>query len=146
MKNDEKIKKLEPKKFKRLIGVKPETFEKMVEEYEKHHNEKKLKGGRPNKLSVSSQVLVMLEYYREYRSMSNIGLAYKISEATTSRIIREVESTLIKSEKFSLPSKRALYNENIDLNYILIDVTECPVERPKKSKERITAERKSNIR
>ena len=52
MKNYENIKKLEPKIFKRLIGVKPETFEEMVEEYKKHHDKKKSKGGRPNKLSI----------------------------------------------------------------------------------------------
>jgi len=35
--------------------------------------------------------------------------------------------------------------DEIDLEYILIDATECPVERPKKSKESATVGRKNNI-
>ena len=53
---------------------------------------------------------------------------------------------LLQSGKFSLPSKKALYeNDGIDLQYILINATECQVERPKKSKEDATVERKKNI-
>ncbi len=50
-----------------------------------------------------------------------------LSEPTISRVIKEIESVLLSSGKFSLPSKKALYENNgIDLQYILIDATECP--------------------
>lgn len=147
MKNYEKLQQLKPEIFKRLTGVKLDTFKAMLEECELHHEKKKAKGGKPNKLSVSTQILLMLEYYREYRSMAHMAFDYEVSEATVSRVIKEIESVLLSSGKFSLPSKKALYEcGSIELEYILIDATECPVERPKKSKENATAERKNNIR
>lgn len=146
MKNYEKLKELKPELFKRLTGVKPDTFKAMLRECEEYHETKKSKGGKPNKLSVSSQILLMLEYYREYRSMAHMAFDYEVSESTVSRTIKEIESVLLQSGKFSLPSKKALYeNDGIDLQYILIDATECPIERPKKSKEDAIAGRKSNI-
>ena len=146
MKNYEKLKELKPEIFKRLTGVKPDTFKAMLEVCQEHHKKKKSKGGKPNKLSVSTQILLMLEYYREYRSMAHMAFDYGVSEPTVSRIIKEMESVLLQSGKFSLPSKKVLYeNDGIDLEYILIDATECPVERPKKSKENATVGRKSNI-
>jgi len=146
MKNYERLKELKPELFKRLTGVKPNTFKAMLQECEAHHKKKKAKGGKPNKLSVSTQILLMLEYYREYRSMAHMAFDYEVSESTVSRTIKEIESVLLQSGKFSLPSKKALYeNDGIDLQYILIDATECPVERPKKSKESAIVERKNNI-
>ena len=145
MKNYEKLKELKPELFKRLTGVKPDTFEAMLQECELYHKKKKSKGGKPNKLSVSTQILLMLEYYREYRSMVHMAFDYEVSESTVSRVIKEIESVLLQSGKFSLPSKKALYENNgIDLQYILIDATECPIERPKKNKENAIVERKNN--
>ena len=146
MKNYEKLKQLKPELFKRLTGVKPDTFKAMLQECEAHHKKKKSKGGKPNKLSVSTQILLMLEYYREYRSMAHMAFDYEVSEYTVSRIVKEIESVLFQSGKFSLPSKKALYkNDGIDLQYILIDATECPVERPKKSKDSAIVGKRNSI-
>ena len=145
MKNYERLKELKPEIFKRLTGVKPDTFKAMLEVCEEYHEKKKAKGGKPNKLSVSTQILLMLECYREYRSMAHMAFDYEVSEPTVSRIIKEMESVLLQSGKFSLPSKKALYEDDgIELKYILIDATECPVERPKKSKESAIAGKRSN--
>ena len=131
MERYERLKKLKPEIFKRLTGVKPDTFKAMLKECEIADKQKKSRGGKPNKLSVSTQIILMLEYYREYRSMAHMAFDYEVSEATVSRIIKEIESVLLKSGKFSLPSKKALYEEGgIELEYILIDATECPIERP----------------
>ncbi len=47
--------------------------------------------------------------------------------------IRKIEDVLIKSGKFSLPSKKALYEDSgLELEYIIVDATEFPIERPKK--------------
>lgn len=145
MKNYERLKELKPEIFKRLTGVKPDTFKAMLEVCQEYHEKKKSKGGKPNKLSVSTQILLMLEYYREYRSMAHMAFDYEVSESTVSRTIKEIESVLLQSGKFSLPSKKALYQDGgIELEYILIDATECPVERPKKSKESTTAGKRNN--
>ena len=146
MKTYKKLKELKPELFKRLTGVKPDTFKAMLAECESYHKNKKSKGGKPNKLEISTQILLMLEYYREYRSMAHMAFDYEVSESTVSRIIKEIESVLLKSGKFSLPSKKALYEDGgLELEYILIDATECPIERPKKSKKSATVEKRSNI-
>jgi hypothetical protein len=54
------------------------------------------------------------------------------------------EKVLIKSGKFSLKSKRALYGDDIDLEFVVIDATESPIQRPKKSKESTTQGKKDN--
>lgn len=140
----EKLQKVKPADFKRLVGVKKETFEVMREAYGRHHEEKKRLGGRPNRLSVEMQLLLTLEYYREYRSLAHMAFDYEISEPTASRIIKEVESVLIQSGEFSLPGKKVLYaDEGVELEYIVVDATECLVQRPKKGNIDATAERKS---
>jgi len=80
----------------------------------------------------------MLSYYREYRTLEHIGFDYGVSEATASRVVRNVEDVLIKSGAFSLPSKRALYTNEVNLEFIVIDATESPIHRPKKSNESTT--------
>ena len=72
MKKYGRLKQIKPAEFKRLVGVKKETFEVMFEvysEYEEEEEEKQQQqgGGRPNRLLLETQLFLMLEYYREYR-------------------------------------------------------------------------------
>jgi len=146
MEKYERLLRIKPTEFKRLVGVKIETFKVMLETYSEYHSAKKKLGGRPNHLSPGMQLLMMLEYYREYRSLAHMAFDYGVSEPTTSRVIKEVETVLIQSGKFSLPGKKALYeDEGVVLEYVVIDATECRVQRPKKSNDDTTAERKSTI-
>jgi len=141
----ELLQKQPPKSFKRFIGVKEETFTAMIavfKEYEEERTKNHGKGGRKS-LCPEDKVLLMLSYFREYRTLEHVGFEYGVSEATASRIVREVESVLIKSGTFSLPSKRVLYKSDIDLEFIVIDATESPIQRPKKSNDTTTLERKS---
>ena len=148
MRKIDKFEKVNEENFKRLVGVKRATFEVMLEEYKKAEEERKKGhkiGGRKPKLCEEDRVLFMLEYYREYRTLYHMGIDYGISEGQASKLIRDVESVLIKSGKFSLPSKRALYDTDSEIEFIIIDATESPIERPKKSKESIIQGRRSNI-
>ena len=63
MKTYERLKQIKPAEFKRLVGVKKETFEVMLEVYSEYHQKKKEQGGRPNRLLPETQLLLMLEYY-----------------------------------------------------------------------------------
>ena len=132
-----------------IVGVKRSTFEVMVEEYKKSEAERKKGhkvGGRKPKLCEEDRVLFMLEYYREYRMLYNMGIDYGISEGQASKVVRDVESVLIKSGKFSLPSKRALYEADSEIEFVIIDATETPIQRPKKSKSTTIQGKKDNIR
>ena len=129
--------------FRRSTGVKRTTFNKMIEILENAYRLKKSKGGRHSKLKVIEMLLMTLEYLREYRTYFQIGINYGVSESTAYKHIVWVEDTLIKSKEFSLPGKKALYDSNLEIT--LIDVTETPVQRPKKSNANITLARKKDI-
>ena len=57
---------LKPDLFKRATGLKPETFNLMVDILVKAEEDKKKLGGKPNKLSIEDRLLMSLEYLREY--------------------------------------------------------------------------------
>ena len=79
----EDIKEWKDSDFKRLTGVKHETFKKMLAVLERE-----LPGfGRPPKLSRADQLLMTLMYWREYRTQFHIGGSYGISEGTVCRTI-----------------------------------------------------------
>lgn len=134
----EHVKELAEEPFKRLTGVKPKTFAAMVEALSKAAMSKG-KSGRPSKLSPEDQVLMTLMYLRENRTYFHIGHAYGINASTGYRIVRHVEDTLSKEDVFKLPGKRQLQEGNIELLFVIVDVTETPIERPKKSSDPTTA-------
>jgi hypothetical protein len=149
MRKIDKFKKVNEENLKRVVGVKRATFEVMVEEYKKAEEERKKGhkiGGRKPTLCEEDRVLFMLEYYREYRTLYHMGIDYGISEGQASKVVRDVESVLIKSGKFSLPSKRALYEADNEIEFVIIDATESPIQRPKKSKETTIQGKRNNIR
>ncbi len=91
----EQIRNLLDEPFRRLTGVKRQTFEKMVKILEEDDKNKKIKGGRKNKLSLENQLLMALEYIREYRTYFHIFKSYGVSESTAYKTVRWVEDTLI---------------------------------------------------
>lgn len=124
------IKKLPDKQFRRLTGVQRATFNLMIEQLQSHHSTK----GRPFKLAYEEQLLLCLEYWREYRTLFHIAISYNISEPTASRTVRWVENILIKSEQFHLPKKLPQGSE-VDWEVVVIDATEIPIQRPKKTEK-----------
>ena len=137
------VKHLKPEEFKRLCGVRPETFNQMVAVMQQAKQQ--LKPGRPSKLSIEDQVLMTLEYLREYRTYFHIAQSWGIYESTAYRIIRTVEDTLIASGKFRLPGKKKLLSPNHEVEIVVVDVTESPMERPKKNRTGSTVARKNDI-
>ncbi len=137
--------KLSDKNFRRITGVKRKTFNIMVEIVKEALTIKKLKGGRPNKKSPEAMVLMMLEYSREYTTYASIGLTYDVSESVSFKIIRWAEDVLIKDNRFHLPGKSALFKQENNFDIVLVDVTETPIERPKKNSDPIILERKNGI-
>lgn len=51
------------------------------------------------------------------------------------RLVKRVEDILIKSRVFSLPGKKAFDNPDEHFEVVMIDATETPIERPKKTKK-----------
>jgi hypothetical protein len=139
------VRELDDEKFRRLAGVKRTTFDKMVSILEHADREKKSRGGRKNKLSIQNMLLMSLEYIREYRTYFHISQSYGISESAAYKGVKWVEDTLIKHPDFSLPGRKALLKSDVDYEVVLIDATETPIERPKKSKSSFTPGRRKDI-
>jgi hypothetical protein len=141
----ERVKHLQPAEFKRFCGVQLQTFEQMVEIVRLHSRQKK-KTGRPGKISLEDQVLMTLEYWREYRTYFHIGQSWGVTESTACRIIRKVENLLSQARLFTLPGKKRLQEPNSTMDVVVIDVTESPIERPKKNKSNSLVARRKDIR
>lgn len=139
------IKEYSNTQFRRITGVKRSTFQKMVEILQRAYAEQRGQRGRRPKLSIEDKLLSALEYLREYRTYAHIAASYGIAESNIYRGIRWVEDTLIQDGTFSLPGRKALLKSDKEYEVILIDATESPIERPKKSKNGTILERKSNI-
>ena len=66
------VKELRGESFRRLTGVKRNTFEEMTTVLFTAKCKQKAAGGKPNTLGVEDQLLMMLEYWREYRTYFHI--------------------------------------------------------------------------
>lgn len=139
------IKEYSNTQFRRITGVKRSTFQKMVEILQRAYAEQRGQRGRRPKLSIEDKLLSALEYLREYRTYAHIAASYGIAESNIYRGIRWVEDTLIQDGTFSLPGRKSLLKSDKEYEVILIDATESPIERPKKSKNGTILERKSGI-
>ena len=142
------VQQLSGKQFQRLTGVKKATFLKMVEvvEQSKLANRKHAGRGSPSKLSAADQVLMMLMYYREYRTFFHIGLTYGISEVQCWRIVTTTEKILLQSKVFRLPGKKQLHQSEVQWQTVVMDVSEHPIERPKKNSGSTTPAKRKDTR
>jgi hypothetical protein len=136
----ESVQNLKDEAFKRSTGVSRGMFEKMLTVVKAGLRD----FGRKPKLSREDQLLMTLMYWREYRTEFHIGVSYEVSEATVCRTIQKIENVLMKSGEFRLPGRKALQPSDTLIEVVLIDATEQPIERPKKSNEGITAAKRSD--
>lgn len=131
----EKAKQLNARKFKRMTGVSRQTFELMVDVV-KADEQKKKKPGRRTKLIIEDQVLMVIQYWREYRTYYHIGLDWGLSESAVCRTVFQIENILINSRKFSLPGKKELLKASSQEDLVVMDVTESPIERPQRGQKK----------
>lgn len=95
----EQFKHLKPSAFKRRCGVQPETFEPMADLLRPQLDRKGKRGGQCQ-LSVEDQLLLVLEYWREYRTQFHMATTWGLSESAVCRLIGKVETLLMRSGKF----------------------------------------------
>lgn len=135
------IKDYSPEKFKRLTGVRKETFATMLDALQSGLRP----FGRPPVLCLEDRLLIVLMYWREYRSYEHIGETYGVSEVTVWRTVKQFENILIKDARFHLPGKKVLRESDTVYEVVLMDATECACERPKKNSGATTPARRSGI-
>lgn len=139
------LKELSPPQFRRSCGVDWLTFHAMVDVLRDKLDRKGKRGGQ-NRLPVEDQLLMTLQYWREYRTQFHIALDFGVSEATVCRTIVKVENELVRSGRFRLPSKRQLVKTETETTVAVLDVTEISIERPKKNNETITVGNRRDTR
>ncbi len=140
----EKAKQLTARKFKRMTGVSRQTFELMADVVKVDAQKKKKPGRRP-KLIIEDQVLIVIQYWREYRTYYHIGLDWGLSESAVCRTVFKIEDILISSRKFSLPGKKELLKKRSQSDVVVMDVMESPIERPRKGQKKNLAVNKESI-
>jgi len=131
--------------FKRMFGVKIHTFKKMKEILDKEYEKMHKKGGSPPKMSVEDKLYATLKYLREYRTMESLAGDYGVSKSTICESIQWVENTLTKDGTFKLSGKKVLKEADGTIVYAVIDVTESPINRPKKTKNPIILAKRNDI-
>lgn len=141
----EKAVKLNDEDFKEIIGVRRNTFDAMVKILKDTYaaRPKRWRGGRKKKLSIEEQLILTLKYYRYYITQKALAFEFGVGEATVSDAIRCVENTLVKDGTFSLPGKKKLLEDN-SIEVVLVDVIECPIERPQKNRGNTIPEKRKD--
>ena len=119
------------------------TFKAMLEVLERRNTEQRAKGGRKPKLTIFDRLLITLLYWREYRPYENIAFDYGVKKSVIGKQILWVEDTLIACGLFALPSKRELLHNHDERRVVVVDVTEQPIECPKRGKKSGIPARKS---
>jgi hypothetical protein len=132
--------------FKELFGVKKPVFLQMHALLTTDYHERHRKGGRRPALSPGDQLLLTLQYWREYRTMKHLAYDFGIAKSTVSETITRVENVLLKEETLHLPGKKALISPENTGRTFVVDVTESPIARPKKNKRNGIRARKSGTR
>ncbi len=125
----ETVQGLSDEDFRRSTEVQRSTFDTMLKTVKEILRD----FGRPPKLSRADQLLLTLMYWREYRTGFHIALTYVMSESAVCRTIQKIENALIKSEKFYLHGRKCLQSGGMELEIIMAEATEQPVERHKKT-------------
>jgi hypothetical protein len=136
--------KMNREQFRRRTGVYPEIFAEMETVLAQREGRKK-KAGRPAALSVAEQLLLTLEFWREYRTFAYLGDDWGVHDDGVHRTVGRVEAALIASAQFQLPRKRVVQEAQLVYSIRAVDASEVPCERPEKSRAAGTATRKSGI-
>ncbi|WP_298607496.1 transposase family protein [uncultured Thiothrix sp.] len=115
--------------FKRVLGISRPLFAELLSYLQSFQSPR----GRPCKLEAEAQLTLSLTYWRDYPSLLTLGTQYGISETSAWRVVRRVEERLMQSGLLSLPKTPSGTGVEKPVQ-TLVDVTELPIERPKKTK------------
>ncbi len=105
----------------------------MVDALEQHRSHM----GRPPTLCRKDRLLMTLMYWPEHRTYAHIAQTYGLRESGVCRTIHAIENALLRSGEFTLPGKKVLTKSDAVFEVVVVDATECSVERPKKTETRI---------
>jgi len=124
-----------PTIFNRLFGVSVEQFNEILVKikplWEKEIIGSYKRPGRDYKLAISDMLLMVLLYYRSYITQAFIGYLFGIDVSRVCRIIKQLEPLV--ASVMAIQKTKHLSKEEVET--LLIDATEQPIERPKKNQK-----------
>ena len=129
----EKAIELSDEQFLRAVGVDKATFNLILERVAVHieslRDEQPMKKrGRKSGLPLIDRLLLTFTYSRHYPTFARLGLEFGISESYANKIYHQILDVLVKV--LSMKHRKHLLESN--LQTIVIDATEQPIERPTK--------------
>ena len=133
--NRKRVKELKASQFMQIFGVSNVIFFRMYRVLLRSYRELHKQGGKPPTLSVLDKLIITLMYWREYRTYRHIAWDYGVGKTAIGDSVIWVENELLKAGCFNLPSKRIMQKADTDIEIVLIDVTEQPIERPKRGRK-----------
>jgi hypothetical protein len=127
------LKKISGNQFRRVVGVKKNTFIKFAAALRPKWNLRRRAGGPRPKLGLEDQLLLALSYLRNYGTFLETGAKFGVSESAAFYICRWIENCLIAENILHIPGKKELLAGKEKYEVVVFDVTECPIERPKRN-------------
>ncbi len=129
----ETLRNLPSDQFRRACGVKPETFEAMLDALQAAEARKRT-SGRPPKLPLADPLHLTLRYHYDYRTQLQLGVDSGLGESAVCRLIQRVEERLLADARFHLPKRsERVQRSRTQTPAVAVDATETPIERPKKN-------------
>lgn len=121
-----------PKICKRLFGIKFELLETILVKVQNYKDSFLQENPTSNRgldgeFSISNQLLLTLEYLRQYPTFLSLGFSYGISESYTHKIFHKMKPILADIIGLKNPDKLKYK----DIKTVIVDVTVQPIERPK---------------
>jgi len=122
-----------PRIFRKITGLKLKYFAKIITKVSVCLDKEFSNIGRKPKINNhEDRVLLVLVYYRTYMTQEFLGYLIGLDESNVCRLLKRVELLIVK--KIHIKKDRTLTGERVE--QLLIDATEQPIQRPKKSKRR----------
>ena len=91
--------------FKRATGIHKNVFLEIIEilNHHKQLHRKHPTSGNKSILSTEDALLMVLMYYREYRTQYHIGIMYGLSESRVCKMIKEIKTIIVQDASYHLP-------------------------------------------
>lgn len=120
------------KTFRRRVGIRRRTFRQIYQRVRHELNEHRQhtplsrRGKKSTALNLTEKLLLTFIYLRQYPTFEQLGAMFGVSESYANKLFHTHLDILVKVLR--LPGHKALLDG--ELQGILIDVTEQPIERP----------------
>lgn len=131
---------LNDEEFYERLGIGKILFTALHDRLEQFREEQHSQGGRPNHLSVFSHLVIFLLYLRQYMTQTIIADIMEVKKWDISRAYHWVLDALIKQGCLRLIGNRKAGAGT----YLLIDVTEIFINRPKRNQKRYYSGKKKH--